>query len=191
MINNFLKFFMKYLVSFSMLLKVCLSYSQEMPGDSLIRLVENKAKLLTITNFGICHPAAIIENALAQKIEIIPEDEVMASMKMCKKQFIFMKITFSQKFLVCDSINVIDRLLLNKCEYIIAYNFKLVKFYRLNGFIGSDFVEFYEDLQKTSCFSYYPEDIHFECLYKYYFKNKKCPFVKSCDQTGSEYIMSR
>jgi len=93
-------------------------------------LVEFKAKLFTLSVYGLPHDSTnILEEISKQKVE---------RLNIPKGGIIFFKIKFDQKYLKGTS-RYIE--LLGSCNYYIAYNHQMVKFYRLGGWDLLDNIE--------------------------------------------------
>ncbi len=94
-----------------------------------------KAKLLTVSRFGIASPETIIGDVNAQKLTFLTPDT---------SRIVIMKIEFGQHYFRGEK-NLTT--VLGQCFYYVAYNREQYKLYRLGGFDASDAKEFFEDIK--------------------------------------------
>jgi len=145
------------------------AFSQERIDSTSIAF---KAKLFTVSEYGISNESEILKDIQSQKIIFL---------KTKYEHFLFMKISFSQPYRLP---NKHTQTLYRDCNYYLAFNIEDSRFYKLGGFDILDIDSFFEDLQlrEDSIFKDIEEgkeidEIDIYCLYDYY-KMKKRKRVK-------------
>lgn len=120
-----------------------------------------KAKLLTVSEYGIAGKKTILEDIERQNARYL---------KTIYENFLFIRIDFNQPYRQLDhNIYTLNR----DCSYYIAFNKKDAKYYRLGGFEIVDSKDFFEDLELREgiIFNDIPgnevEEIDMHCLYDY------------------------
>ncbi len=135
-------------------------YSQNTKNDSIA--IEFKAKLFTVSEFGLASKEQILKDIEAQKVYFL---------KTQYKNFLFLKIEFDQPYRI--STNHTNSLV-RKCFYYMAFNLQTKIFYRLGGFDYIDIDKFIDDLSSLEGKNLIDwehrneiEDVDLECLLKY------------------------
>jgi hypothetical protein len=142
------------------------SFSQNIDVDTTA--IGFKAKLFTVSEYGISDKNQILKDIENQKIKFL---------KTKYKSFIFMKIDFAQPYrLPTGSTQTLKR----DCSYYIAFNVSNSIFYRLGGFDAIDIDSFFEALEVTEIGIFKDisegeevEGIDIYCLHDYYKMSKK------------------
>jgi hypothetical protein len=93
-----------------------------------------KAKLLTVFRLGIASPETILRDLNNQELTFLNSDT---------SKVILMKIKFGQHNFHGDNNS---STVLGQCFFYVAYNSRMLKFYRLGGFDSSDAADFFADL---------------------------------------------
>lgn len=158
---------MKKVIIFTTLL-FCLSIGFSQGIDTDTTAVAFKAKLLTISEYGIADKNQILKDIENQKITFL---------KTKYQSFIFMKVDFAQPYrLPTGSTQTLKR----DCSYYIAFNLSNSIFYKLGGFDTIDIDSFFEALEvnesgifKDIAEGNEVEGIDIYCLHEYYLMNKK------------------
>lgn len=107
------------------------AYCQNAVVDSAA--VMFKAKLLTVSEYGVAPEAVILKDIENQEAKFL---------KTKYKNFMFIRVNFSQPYRLGDS----QRTLIRDCKYYIAYNVVSNRFYRLGGFGLDEIDDFVKDL---------------------------------------------
>ena len=148
-------------------------YSQESISKIDSATVAFKAKLFTVSKYGISPKDSVLS---------FIENQKLIFLKTSYKNFIFMKIEFSQPYKLS---NGSETILLGKCNYYLAYNISASKYYRLGGFDNVDIDDFFnalnakvssiyvDDKRMTNVEYEYIEEIDIFCLARYYKLSKK------------------
>ncbi|MBO6879079.1 hypothetical protein [Winogradskyella sp.] len=148
------------------------SYCQNRDVDSLS--IGFKAKLFTVSEYGIADKDQILEDIENQKIKFLNTKY---------DNFIFIKVYFSQPFRIPGNRT---QTLYRDCSYYLAYNTLDPTFYKLGGFNSVDIDSFFTALKanESSIFKDFGakseeiEEIDIHCLYDYYKMKKKKRFKK-------------
>lgn len=127
-----------------------------------------KAKLFTVSEYGVSSKEQILRDINNQKIQFL---------NTLYKNFIFMKIEFSQPYRLSNGhIRTLER----DCNYYMAFNILDSRFYKLGGFDSLDIDDFFDDLKikektifKGGINGGEVENIDIHCLYQYYNINKR------------------
>jgi len=140
------------------------SFAQQKEIDSVD--IEFKAKLLTVSRYGVSAKELISNDVENQKIIYLKSEY---------KNFIFLKIKFEQPYRLDDDS---EKISFGHCNYYLSYNKKNKIFYRLGGFDYLDIDEFFQDLKKIEVTDFigYSEvigEIDINCLYKFYKMNSR------------------
>ncbi|WP_179317218.1 hypothetical protein [Winogradskyella undariae] len=145
-------------------LSFCFSQNKEIDTSA----IGFKAKLFTVSEYGISDKNQILKDIENQKITFL---------KTKYESFIFMKIDFAQPYrLPTGSTQTLKR----DCSYYIAFNVSNSIFYRLGGFDTIDVDSFFEALEvnESGIFKDIEEGkeidgIDIYCLHDYYQMSKK------------------
>lgn len=132
-----------------------------------------KAKLFTVSEFGISDSNEILKDIENQKIKFLKTQYL---------NFIFMKVEFEQPYRMPDNRT---QTLSRECNYYIAFNIVDSRYYKLGGFNTLEVDAFFEDLEMREG-TYFKdisggneiEEIDIYCLYEYYKMNQKKRFRK-------------
>ncbi|WP_143569889.1 hypothetical protein [Tenacibaculum agarivorans] len=132
-----------------------------------------KAKLFTVSEYGVSDKNQVIKDIESQKIEFLETKY---------KKFLFMKILFSQPYrLINSSVNTLER----NCYYYLAFGIDDSRYYRLGGFSNLDVDSFFRDLELREEGIFTDIDngkevdgIDIYCLHEYYKMNHKKRFRK-------------
>lgn len=122
-----------------------------------------KAKLLTTNEYGISHS----KESILQDIE----QQNATFLKTIYKNFVFIKVDFSQKYKFLHGGTLIR---FGSCSYYFAFSIETSRFYKLGGFDIVDIDEFLKELntvENTGIFNGLEggeiEEIDIDCLYNY------------------------
>ena len=133
-----------------------------------ITAIAFKAKLLTVSEFGVSNKNQILKDIENQKITFL---------KTKYENFVFMKVDFNQPYrLPIGRTQTLKR----DCSYYIGFNVLTSVFFRLGGFDTIDIDDFFTSLKanESPIFKDIEEgeeiqDIDVYCLYEYYQMSKK------------------
>lgn len=157
-------------------------YSKVWSQDINQTMVAEKAKLLTISRFGIANKDSIWSDLQKQKLWFIPNKST---------NILLMKVRFEQKY---RHGNNQSTLWIGGCFFYIAYNKKTFKYYRLGGWDTVDAFDFFNDLppedySRLLLDEKLKENIDFYCLLEYSKwprkrkkQKKTCPCSKICSE---------
>ena len=126
-----------------------------------------KAKLFTVSEFGLSSKEQILKDIESQKITFL---------KSKYKKFIFMRIDFSQPY---RFLNGSETTLIRECSYYVAYNISNSIFFKLGGFNSLDIDSFIRHLEGMEYVipdvNENPEieEIDIFCLYNYHEMSQK------------------
>lgn len=122
-----------------------------------------KAKLLTTNEYGISYS----KESILQDIE----QQKATFLKTIYKNFVFIKVRFSQKYKLLHGGTLIR---FGSCSYYLAFNSKISRFYKLGGFDTLDVDDFLEDFRMVGESTIFNgvegneiEEIDIYCLYDY------------------------
>lgn len=156
---------MKRLIIFTLL---CFWLSNTFGQNIDTTAISFKAKLLTVSEYGISNKSQILKDIENQKIKFL---------KTQYENFIFMKVDFAQPYRLPENHT---QTLKRDCSYYIAFNVLNSIFYKLGGFDTIDIDSFFKDLEAVENVIFKDiaegneiEGIDIYCLHEYYKMNKK------------------
>lgn len=127
-----------------------------------------KAKLLTVSEYGIADKNQVLKDVESQKITFL---------KTKYENFIFMRVDFAQPYRLPEGRS---QTLNRDCSYYIAYNLTDCRYYKLGGFDSLDIDVFFKELKlrEGTVFKDIEEGKEIEgidvyCLHEYYLMSKK------------------
>ena len=142
-----------------------ISFSMSAQGKKIVidsSAIAFKAKMLTMSEYGIASKEDVIKYAENQKLTFL---------KTLYSNFLFMKVEFDQPYTSSDKSR---STLLRHCNYYLAYNTVSCRYYKLGGFDSVDIDIFFKDLGDKEV-GYFKtldgehiEEIDIFCLYDYY-----------------------
>lgn len=121
-----------------------------------------KAKLITISDYGISDKKEILNDLSIQELEFL---------NTTYKNFIFMKIKFNQPYRKIKSDTF---LVMKECYYYLGFNIKTSQYYRIGGFNFNSIDSLIIDIEthEPDDFNFdnnpYIQEIDLNCLYEYH-----------------------